>query len=96
MRLQKSKFAFIVAGIFIFLAVAALFMHLYSVRTNPGDSGESGIVMLPFSVPWILMVPSSVAYSRFWAYGVYSFYFACVSINALILYILTGGMRWRK
>lgn len=96
MKLQKSITGFIVAGIFVVLAIWALCWHLYSVKTNVADSGESSIVLLPFCLPWILMVPKSVAYSRLWGALAYVFYLLFVFINAFILYALAGGVRIRK
>ena len=96
MKIKKSKNGFIIAGIFVALALAALFSHLYSAQTNPGDSGESGIVLLPFSAPWIFMIPQSVVYSEFWAHWVYVSYLVFVTINSFILYALTGGIRWKR
>jgi len=96
MKFQRSRLGFILAGIFVALAMAALFFHLYSVKTNAGDSGESAIVLLPFAAPWIFMVPKSVAYSKLWAYGAYVFYILCVLANAMILYILSGGLKLKR
>ena len=96
MKFQRSIAGFIIAGIFAVLAMAALISHLYSVKTNPGDSGESAIVLLPFASPWIFMVPKSVAYSKLWAYGAYVFYILCVIVNATILYILSGGLKIKR
>jgi hypothetical protein len=96
MKLQRSKSGFIVAAVFAGLALAALFLHLHSVKTNPGDSGESGIILLPFCSPWILMVPRSIVYSHLWAFLGYVSYILFVALNAFILYLLTGGVKWQK
>ena len=92
---RKSKAGFIVSGIFFALAVAALAVHLYSVKTNVADSGESGIVLLPFCLPWIMMIPDSVLYSRWYGQLAYVIYLVFVAINALILYIIAGGLRFK-
>lgn len=78
------------------LAVFALLTHLYSVKNNPGDSGESAIVMMPFCLPWIALVPKDVVYSKFWAYGAYFFYVVAAGTNALILYCVFGGWNLKK
>jgi hypothetical protein len=91
MKLQKSILGIIVTGIYLALALSALTFHLYSVKMNPGDSGESAIVMVPFCVPWIYFVPKAVAYSRWWSYGAYFYYLFSAGVNALILYCLSGG-----
>ena len=58
--LRKSKAGFIVAGLFVGLALLALASHLYSVNTNTGDSGESAIMLIPFMLPWISWIPAEV------------------------------------
>ena len=55
---------------------------------NPADSGESGILLLPFAMPWIMLIPSAWL-GLLVAVG-------CVLLNALILYCVFGGLRAAK
>lgn len=74
--------------LFLLSAVAVLCWVIYSATTNPGDSGESGILILPFAMPWISIVPSD--WLGPWL-GI-----GCILVNALLIYCLAGGLRLRR
>ena len=85
--LKFPKTGLVCAGLFLCLATAVFFWVLYSATTNPADSGESGIMLLPFGVPWIMIMPQA------WLglpAGI-----GAILFNALILYLLFGGLRFR-
>ena len=70
-------------------AFLALFAWIFLVASkNSADSGESGILLLPFAMPWVMWLP--VEWLGLWAAVL------CVSLNALIVYCLAGGLRFRK
>jgi len=86
--LQMSKAGFIAAGLFL-LAFLGLFAWIFFVASkSPADSGESGILLLPFAMPWVMWLPVD------WL-GLPAA-FLCVSLNAVIVYCLFGGLCFRK
>ena len=85
---KLSRWGFIAAGLFL-SAAASLFAWIFFIASkNPADSGESGILLLPFAMPWIMMIPSAWL-GPFIGLG-------CILINALILYFLFGGFRIKR
>jgi len=73
------------AGLFL-LSAAAVFAWVFFVASkNPADSGESGLLLIPFAMPWISLVPNG--WLGPWVA------FGCIVLNALILYCLFGGLR---
>ena len=88
LMLRYSRGGAVAAGLFL-AAFAAAFAWLFFVASkNPADSGESGILLIFFAMPWIQLVPTS------WL-GL-PFALGSVSLNALILYCLFGGLRLRR
>jgi hypothetical protein len=88
LTLRYSKAGLLASGLFLG-AFFALFAWLFFVASkNPADSGESGILLLPFAMPWIVKMP--VAWVGPWA-G-----FVCVLFNTLIVYCVFGGLRLAK
>ncbi len=81
-RLKKSVLGFWAAGLFIFFGFMAYVMHLYSVKHNTGDSGESAIMVVPFCLPWILVLPQ----------GIGELILLSIPFNAFILYMICGGI----
>lgn len=76
-----SRGGLIAAGLFLLSALAVF----EATRKNPADSGESGILLLPFAMPWIAIIPEN------WlglAAGL-----GCILVNTLILYCVFGGLR---
>ena len=85
---RRSGPGAIAAGVFLF-AFLALFAWIFFVASKiPADSGESGILLLPFAMPWVMWLP--VEWLGLWSA------FLCVSLNTLIVYCLAGGLRFRK
>ena len=85
LSIRFSLGGFIAAGIFLSLAVAVFGWIYFVASRNPADSGESGILLLPFAMPWIMIVPSA------WV-GPFTG-MAMILVNALILYLAFGGLR---
>jgi uncharacterized membrane protein YhaH (DUF805 family) len=80
-----SRGGALAAGLFVLSAVAVFAWVFFVASKNPADSGESGILLLPFAMPWISLVPSG--WLGLWvALG-------CILLNALILYCVFGGLR---
>lgn len=83
-----SRSGFVAAGIFLLAAGLIFFWVFFIASKNPADSGESGILLLPFAMPWVLIIPGS------WlglGTGL-----GCIFLNACILYCVFGGLRFRK
>jgi len=85
--LKCSRLGLITAGIFLSLAAAVFCRILLSAATNPADSGESGIMLLPFAMPWIMLMPQA------WIGPLAGL--GAIILNALILFLLFGGLRFR-
>ena len=94
--LRKSKAGFIVAGLFVGLALLALASHLYSVNTNTGDSGESAIMLIPFMLPWISWIPAEVFNASGAVWLAYLMFLLLVLLNGFLLYCLFGGLRMKR
>jgi hypothetical protein len=88
LRIRWSPVGMIVSGLFLFLIVAIFCWIFFVASKNPADSGESGILLLPFAMPWIMWLPVR------WLGPMTGF--ACMVLNALILYFVFGGLRSRK
>lgn len=86
--IRRSKAGLIAALTFI-LAFLAIFAWIFFVSSkNPADSGESGVLLLPFALPWVGWLPE--------AWLGLTGAFASVVLNALIIYMVFGGLRFRK
>jgi hypothetical protein len=88
LRIRWSLAGFVVSGLFMLLAIAVFSWIFFVASKNPADSGESGLLLLPFAMPWIMWLPIGLAGPLV---GI-----ACIFLNALILYFLFGGLRARK
>ena len=91
-NLSKSGLTIAVLYFVIFVVVYSYLQ--YSARTNPGDSGEGGIYLVPFVLPWYLLVPDSHFRESF------ATPLHCISalLNSIIIYLLCGGVTtfWRS
>ena len=88
LALRWSRPGFAVAALFILLALSVLAWLLYSSATNPADSGEGGVLLIFFAMPWINIIPAKFL-NPFSA-------IACILFNAVLLYCLFGGLRFMK
>ena len=86
--LKKSKGGAIAATLFLLAAIAVFAWVFFVTSRNPADSGESAFVLLPFTMPWITLAPAD--------WNRHLFAFACVFLNALILYGIFGGLRFKR
>ncbi len=86
--LKYSRRGALAAGLFLLSAACVLAWVFFVASKNPADSGESGILLLPFAMPWITLVPND--WLGPWVA------FGCVLLNALILYCLFGGLRKKR
>lgn len=85
---RLSRGGAIAAGLFLLGALAVFSWVFFAASTNPADSGESGVLLLPFAMPWISIVPTQ------WlglGTGI-----GCILLNVLILYCVFGGLRFRS
>ena len=88
LRIKKSLAGFIAGGLFLSLAVGVFCWLFFVASKNPADSGESGIMLLPFAMPWIMWFPVE------WLGPLTGL--ACIVLNALLLYLLFGGLRFNS
>ena len=86
--LHKSTFGLLASGLFLGLFFGLLGWVVFSASSNPADSGESAIMLLPFALPWIMWLPVELLGP--WT-GL-----ACVLLNAALLYLLFGGLRFSR
>jgi len=85
---RKSKAGLITAGHFMSAFIGLLAWIFFVASKNPADSGESGILLLPFGMPWVMWLPVE------WMGMTTGF--MCLVLNAFIVYCLCGGLRLRK
>jgi hypothetical protein len=82
---KLSRGGALAGGLFLLFAAGVFAWIVLSASRNPADSGESGILLLPFTMPWVTLVPS--AWLGPWV-GL-----GCILLNSLILYCVFGGLR---
>lgn len=85
---RASRAGSIAAGLFLLAPVTVFAWIFFVASKNPADSGESGILLVPFVMPWISMLPTT------WlgpGTGI-----ACILWNAFLLYCVFGGLRVRR
>jgi len=86
--LRRSKPGLIAASMYLLAFLTGLAWVFIAPTLNPGESGETGILLLPFLLPWIAIVPAGAL--GFWgAIGI-------VGLNTLCVYLLFGGLRVAK
>ncbi|MGR9115724.1 MAG: SCO4225 family membrane protein [Gammaproteobacteria bacterium] len=90
MRLQFkcSKLGIAVAGVYLLLVVCVFAWLLYRSTVNPADSGEGGVLLVFFALPWLIFVPHGLLGP--------GTAIACILLNALILFCMFGGLRFQK
>lgn len=95
LTLKRSRAGLVLAAIFLLLAAATHAWLLYSAHTNPADSGEGGVLLLLLAMPWPRLLPDALwdssAAGRFGPFLCW----AMIVLNALLLYCIAGGLRWR-
>ncbi len=84
-RIVKSRAGVIASSLFLLLAVAVFCWIYFIAFRNPADSGESGILLLPFAMPWIMWLPVE------WLGPLAGF--GCILLNTILLYLAFGGLR---
>ncbi len=99
MRVRRSKRGMIVAILFLLLAGIAFATHLYSVKTNAGDSGESAVWFFLFTLPWGVLpafMPDNLVYSSTWGKLAYPISWSMVLLNSFLIYCAAGGLRFSR
>ena len=86
--LRYSRGGLVASGLFLLLAGAVFAWIFFIASKNPADSGESGFLLLPFAMPWIMYVPHLMAGPLM--------ALACILFNAVILYLVFGGLRMTR
>jgi len=87
-----SKIGVICAGFFLSLFVGLFSFLRYSASRNPADSGEGGVLLLPFVAPWLFMVPDSIVGSTTWDSISTLMMWLFAILNSLIIYFICVGM----
>ena len=85
---NRSRPGFLAAGAFLLAFLAVLSWLVLVASSNPADSGESGILLLPFTMPWVALVPDS------WL-GPFAG-LTCILINTFTIYCVFGGVRFKR
>ena len=78
----------IAAGLFLVLAKTVFARVFWVASKNPADSAESGLLLLPFAMPWIGIMPSS--WIGTWTGR------GCVLGNMLCVNLVFGGLRFKN
>ena len=84
-ELRNARGGWLAAGLYLLLVFGIFAWIFFVASKNPADSGESGIWLVPFAMPWISLVPTE--WLSLW------FAFGCFLLNAFILYCVFGGVR---
>ena len=84
-RALFSKLGLVLGGGFLILAALVWAFHIYSVTHNAANSGESGILLLPFVFPWFFLVHGEISDSVMWL---------IVGFNSLLLYVFGCLLGW--
>lgn len=95
-RFKRSWLGLSIGTLFFIAGLAALAFHLFSVSTNTGDSGLSGLYLYFLTRPWFDLIPETITYSFWWAWVVYPVSIFFVSLNGFLLYCLFGGLKISK
>lgn len=86
--LRRSKAGLVGALIFL-AAFLGLLAWVWTIASkNPADSGESAILLLPFTLPWTAIIPPD-RLGPFSALG-------AVLLNTVLVYLACGGLRFGK
>ena len=83
--IRFSRGGLVASGLFLLLAGAVFAWVFLIAFKNPPDSGESGLLLLPFAMPWIMYVPHFMG-GPLMALG-------SILFSAVILYLVFGGLR---
>lgn len=76
------KFAAAFIGIF-----SVLFLVIIAGVNNPGNSGEAGIYILPFVLPWLILIPDSPSKQS----SMELILFLSALLNSFLIYLFFGG-----
>ena len=85
--LRRSRAGAVAAALYLLAFLGVFAWVFFAASKNPADSGESGILLLPFAMPWVTWLP--VEWLGPWAA------LLCVAWNACLVYGLFGGLRLR-
>lgn len=92
-RLRKSRTGAGLAGVFLSAGIVIQAWLLVSAWTNPADSGEGGMLLFAFTLPWTLLVPESILGAAWFdAVGPWLAW-GTIVLNTFLLYCLAGGVR---
>ena len=95
---ERFRLAWAAAGLYVIAAAVLFGAHWYSLKTNPGDSGESAIPFFLLTLPWMLAVPEAMIRSAYWIWLSYPLAWVSVYLNAGLVYglvrLITVACRW--
>ncbi|MFA4828630.1 MAG: hypothetical protein WC855_14320 [Thermodesulfovibrionales bacterium] len=85
--MRISKGGLICSSVYAGLFLLLFFILMVSGRTNPGNSGESGILLLPFLLPWIIFLRTG----SWFDHNIETLIWVVILLNTLIIYLICGG-----
>jgi len=92
-RLRKSRAGAGVAGVFFSAAVALQAWLLVSAYTNAADSGEGGVLLFAFTLPWTLLVPEAILDAAWFDVIGPWLAWGMIALNGFLVYCVAGGLR---
>ena len=95
-RLRKSRAGAALGGAFLAVAAVLFAVHVYSMKTNQADSGESALLFFMLTLPWALLLPETVINAPWWEEAAYGAGWGLVGLNAFLLYCVGGGVRFGR
>jgi hypothetical protein len=91
-RLRKSRAGAALAGAFLAVAAALFAVHVYAMKTNQADLGESALLFFLLTLPWAFLLPEAVINAPWWDRIAYGAGWGLVGLNAFLLYCVGGGV----
>lgn len=91
-----SKTGITAALVFLGSAAGMFLWHLYSVKTNPADSGESAIGFALFTLPWLAIIPKEILRSEIWDRSGHMIGWFCAAVNSFIIYWVVAALSKKR
>ena len=95
-RLRKSRIALVPAAAFLAVAAVLFALHVFSMKTNQADSGESALWFFLLTLPWAYLLPEALINASWWDRVAYGAGWLLVAFNAFLLYCLCGGLAFGR
>jgi hypothetical protein len=89
---KPSTLGIVLALLYLLLVLLFFVAHLYSVETNPADSGESAIPLYLLALPWMAWVPSAWTSWSEWSWLAYPVLGFCIALNAVLVFTMVSAL----